>query len=462
MKDTKQRGEYFRTRISGLAVVIFSLTVMIWHIIDSLLIKRVFNMIDLFSILFTLLTTMVGGVILFTAYQKEFLAELGLWLDDFGQKVRKAKWPLEREMLEIVGDRLVGLYPKGTTWILYTLLPGFMLKDRPKGMRKGRYWRVSSKDSIVLEEKIDGYIRDQMTQVPAIDIDQEYELVRDQDGETAVFLASNQGISVGLAIDVPGESRWRGGQWVKRQKLVFVRKAFDQLAQRLASLRMEWNEFQKAIDDEELGMIVRMLSHEIAGTLTLLVGSDNIKEREHKALARTVHLVRQLQEVPSLRTGFFSVEPKSTSLRQMVNEVVRGVQNTWVDKEFLVDWGVRDSLEVVGDKNLYSVLQNTVFNALSFAESKVIIEVEPGVRKDHVLVKVTDDGPGVPIDKREWIFEPLVAEGTDYRPRGKGVGLFIARRIAREVSGDVYLGKPEKGEVRSNQFVIQLLVANPK
>ncbi|MCK4490322.1 MAG: HAMP domain-containing histidine kinase [Anaerolineales bacterium] len=462
MKNSKQRGEYFRTRVSGLAVVIFSLTVMIWHLFDSLLIKRIFNMIDLFSVLFTLLTAMVGGIILFTAYLKELIAELGLWLDDFGKKVRKANWPLEREMLEIVGDRLVGLYPEGTTWILYTLLPGYMLKDRPKGLRKGRYWRVSSKDSISLEDKIDGYIRDQMTQVPDIDIDQEYELVRDQEGETAVFLASNQGIGVGLAIDVPAESRWRGGEWVKRQKLVFVRKALDQLAQHLASLRMEWNEFQKTIDDEELGMIVRMLSHEIAGTLTLLVGSDDMKESEQKALARTVHLVRQLQEVPSLRTGFFSVEPESTSLLQMVNEVVRGVQNVWKDKEFVVDWGVKDNLEVVGDKNLYSVLQNTVFNALSFAESKVIIEVEPGVRKDHVLVKVTDDGPGVPVDKREWIFEPLVAEGTDYRPRGKGVGLFIARRIAREVSGDVYLGQPEEGKERSNQFVGQLLVANPE
>lgn len=462
MKRNKQRGEYFRTRISGLAVVIFSLVVMIWHLIDSLLIKRVFNMIDFFSILFTLVTATVGGVILYTAYQKEFLAELGLWLDDFGQKVRKASWPLEREMLEVVGERLVGLYPEGTKWILYTLLPGYMLKDRPKGMRKGRYWRVSAKDSIDLEEKIDGYIRDQMTEVPTMDIDHGYELVRDSGGETAVFLASIQGIAAGLAIDVPPEPKWRGGAWAKRQKLKFVHKAFDQLVQHLASLRMEWNEFQKTIDDEELGMIVRMLSHEIAGTLTLLVGSDDLKESEQKALARTVHLVRQLQEVPSLRTGFFSVEPESTNLRQMVNEVVRGVQNVWKDKEFVVSWSAREDLEVVGDKNLYSVLQNTVFNALSFAESKVAIEVEPGIRKDHVLVKVTDDGPGVPVDKREWIFEPLVAEGTDYRPRGKGVGLFIARRIAREVSGDVYLGQPEDGKERSNQFVIQLLVANPK
>lgn len=217
MKSTKQRGEYFRTRVSGLAVVIFSMVVMIWHIMDSLLIKSIFKAIDLFSIFFMLLTSLVGGVILYTAYQKEFIAELGLWLDDFGQKVRKASWPLEREMLQVVGDRLVGLYLEGTAWMLYTLLPGYMLKDRPKGMRKGRYWRVSSKDSLELEEKIDGYIRDQMTQVPVITKDEDYELIRDQEGETAVFLASSQGIAAGLAIDVPQESRWRGGEWVKKK-----------------------------------------------------------------------------------------------------------------------------------------------------------------------------------------------------------------------------------------------------
>jgi K+-sensing histidine kinase KdpD len=102
------------------------------------------------------------------------------------------------------------------------------------------------------------------------------------------------------------------------------------------------------------------------------------------------------------------------------------------------------------------VLQNVVFNALSFAREKVEIEVEPGERREHVLIKVTDDGPGVPLEDKEWIFKPMVAKGTAYRPRGKGVGLFIARTIAREVSGDVYLGPPANGRDRSNQFVIQL------
>ncbi|MFO8037062.1 MAG: HAMP domain-containing sensor histidine kinase [Anaerolineales bacterium] len=181
-----------------------------------------------------------------------------------------------------------------------------------------------------------------------------------------------------------------------------------------------------------------------------------MEERVEKALARSRHLVSQLQEVPSLRSGIFAVDPGSVHLSNMIDDVVRNVRGVWNDKAFIVGWDVEEDVEIVGDENLCSVLQNVVFNALSFAKEKVVIDVEPGERKEHVLVKVTDDGPGVPLEEREWIFEPMVAKGTEYRPRGKGVGLFIARTIAREVSGDVYLAPPTDGRDRSNQFVIQL------
>jgi signal transduction histidine kinase len=44
-----------------------------------------------------------------------------------------------------------------------------------------------------------------------------------------------------------------------------------------------------------------------------------------------------------------------------------------------------------------------------------------------ITVSVTDDGPGIPETDRERIFEPLVTT----KPDGTGLGLPIARRIAR-------------------------------
>ncbi|MFO8037056.1 MAG: hypothetical protein R6U57_10560 [Anaerolineales bacterium] len=97
------------------------------------------------------------------------------------------------------------------------------------------------------------------------------------------LILAGQDVGLGLAVAVPQEKVWRGGGWSKRQKLSFVRKAFDQLIQRLRALQAEWDEFEKTIDDEELGMIVRTLAHEIAGTLTLLLGCDGLEARGKEA-----------------------------------------------------------------------------------------------------------------------------------------------------------------------------------
>ena len=461
-KPLQTEGEYIRGKVSGLAVMVLALTVMVWHMVDAVVIQGAFGLVDLITVLFMLITAMVGGVIFYTAFQKELLARLGRWLDAFGDSVRGTSWPLQRDMLQVVGERMVELYPDDTAWFLYALLPGYMLKDLPWGLREGKYLRASSRDSGDLEEQVEGFVRMRMEEGSPLDTGDGAEIIEGEGGEIAVFLSVKQDVGLGLAVAVPQEKVWRGGAWSKRQKLTFLRKAFDQLIQRLRALQDEWDEFESMIDDEELGMIVRTLAHEIAGTLTLLLGCGGLEERGEKALARTVHLVRQLQEAPSLRTGFFTVQPREVSVKRMVNDVVQSVQRVWMDKEFLVRWDVDDSVKVVGDRNLYSVLQNLVYNALSFSEKEILIEVGPGLREDNVLIKVTDDGPGVPTKKREWIFKPLVSEGTDYRPRGKGVGLHIARRMARAVEGDVYLEKPQDGKERSNQFVIKLPVANAK
>jgi signal transduction histidine kinase len=82
------------------------------------------------------------------------------------------------------------------------------------------------------------------------------------------------------------------------------------------------------------------------------------------------------------------------------------------------------------------VLQPLVENACRYAESRV----ELGVTRngDGVVYTVTDDGVGIDETERELIFQPG-ARGRDRRTNGDGagLGLALARRLARSVTGDV-------------------------
>jgi signal transduction histidine kinase len=85
---------------------------------------------------------------------------------------------------------------------------------------------------------------------------------------------------------------------------------------------------------------------------------------------------------------------------------------------------------------LEHLLQPLVDNACRYAETAVTIAV--GREAGRVVYEIADDGPGVREDERERIFEPAVrgTAGTAVR-EGTGLGLALARRLARAAGGSV-------------------------
>jgi two-component system, OmpR family, sensor kinase len=93
------------------------------------------------------------------------------------------------------------------------------------------------------------------------------------------------------------------------------------------------------------------------------------------------------------------------------------------------------------------ILQPVVENACRFARSQVLLGAGRNGKEVYLLVE--DDGPGVAEDERERIFEPGVrgtaAAGERNAARGAGLGLPLARRLARAASGDVEIEDGKAG-----------------
>ncbi|MBI1202114.1 MAG: HAMP domain-containing protein [Rhodopseudomonas sp.] len=93
-------------------------------------------------------------------------------------------------------------------------------------------------------------------------------------------------------------------------------------------------------------------------------------------------------------------------------------------------------------------LANLVSNAARFAPSIAITG-----HRDHryLTITVDDDGPGIPMAKREDVFKPFLRldDARNQDEGGTGLGLAIARDIARSHGGDIALGDSPLGGLRA-------------
>jgi signal transduction histidine kinase len=90
---------------------------------------------------------------------------------------------------------------------------------------------------------------------------------------------------------------------------------------------------------------------------------------------------------------------------------------------------------------LQQILANLVVNAGEACGGKGRIEVRLHDSPEFVLLEVHDDGPGVPVERRERIFDSL--ETT--KPAGTGLGLFSVKSCVAALEGSVEVGDSPLG-----------------
>jgi signal transduction histidine kinase len=94
---------------------------------------------------------------------------------------------------------------------------------------------------------------------------------------------------------------------------------------------------------------------------------------------------------------------------------------------------------------LRQILINLLSNAVKFTQEGGRIRVSCTVQERSVAIHVEDNGPGVPPEKHEAIFEPFVQleRGLTRTTNGTGLGLAISRGLARAMDADITLTSEE-------------------
>ncbi len=108
---------------------------------------------------------------------------------------------------------------------------------------------------------------------------------------------------------------------------------------------------------------------------------------------------------------------------------------------------IPDGLVVATDaQDLNEMLANLVDNACKHAVTKVHLSSAPANRAGMLVLRVDDDGPGLPPEAFDVVFR--IGERWDSQKPGSGLGLTIVRDLARLYGGDVKLDRSPLGGLR--------------
>jgi nitrogen fixation/metabolism regulation signal transduction histidine kinase len=245
-----------------------------------------------------------------------------------------------------------------------------------------------------------------------------------------------------------------------------VGQLVDQYNELLSKLRESL--IRRAKDEREGAWreMAQQVAHEIKNPLTpLRLGIQQLErawndgvddfptrlERFTSTALSQIDVLAAIAEDFALLAVVREAEIVSVDLSDVVNKAagLYGEENVTVDEK-------TKGLYVEGDSSrLIRAFNNLIANALDSiyeADSKTPIRVEISEEGRHAVVKVIDQGTGIPTQKLDRIFEPRFTTKT----HGLGLGLAMVKSIVEQSNGDVSV---ESKEGKGATFIIKLLQA---
>ena len=227
-----------------------------------------------------------------------------------------------------------------------------------------------------------------------------------------------------------------------------------------------WEHLARSFRVATLGELAAGIAHEINNPLQVIMGNaelildtEDLKERTKEKLADILQAAEQIREIAHSITHFADArrteEKELLDFNKVIQEAAQLVSYSLVRDGIQVNlelspvppiWGRRGDLEEI-------VVQLVRNAGEAIAESgkgnKVVIRT--GVRGNWARLEVEDDGPGVPVELRDRIFDPFVT--TKAAKGGTGLGLAIVQNLITAHNGRIWL---EDSLLSGAKFVVEL------
>ena len=232
--------------------------------------------------------------------------------------------------------------------------------------------------------------------------------------------------------------------------------------QKLFSIEKEKELYKSKVD------FFTQVAHEVRTPLTLINGpmeiiremkvSDEHLKKNLSVIDQNTHrllfLTSQLLDFQKVDSASHHLTLERVNITDLVTETVERFEPAFTVAEKTLRIESASDIELLVDREaITKILSNLFNNARKYALHATTVSII--TKGGGVMLRVVSDGPRIPSDKAEEIFQPFVRLEGDQRvqQQGTGIGLSLARSLAQMHNGQLFL---DTTDMSGNAFVLTL------
>ncbi len=233
------------------------------------------------------------------------------------------------------------------------------------------------------------------------------------------------------------------------------------------------NESLKALDQLK-SMFIASMSHELRTPLNSIIGFTGVilqemsgplndKQKDHlsrvySSAKHLLSLITDVIDISKIEAGRIDIFPQEFFIWELMDEALITIQPQLNRKQLKLETSIpKDFVLVTDRKRLLQCVINYLSNAVKYTETGTI-RVKAEQMDDHVKIEVSDTGVGISEHDQVKLFEAFERFESRLKVKsgGTGLGLYLTRKLAKEILGGDVQVTSRKGEGSTFGLVIPI------
>jgi two-component system OmpR family sensor kinase len=237
-------------------------------------------------------------------------------------------------------------------------------------------------------------------------------------------------------------------------------------------IEVEFNNMAQRIENliADVKLLSTAVSHDLRTPLARIrFGIDTLQEVEDLTLRQELEeqlgddvdemtsLVETLLNYARLEQNRVGIQKKPLNLSTLIQACIDRKKSNNINVSFINE--SNNQLVLADNQYITMVLNNLIQNAINYGRGYVLVEI---YHKSHnIIISISDDGDGVPIEQRENIIKPFFrAKNSLNNIKGHGIGLAIVKRILDWHNATLIIS--DATELSGSKFTIRFPINDTK